>query len=72
MKPVPILNQINLVHAPHLRLDLPSGSFLQGFPTKILDTPLPSSMRATCLAHPIPLDISITCGNTWTLDSPRV
>jgi hypothetical protein len=51
--PVPILSQINLVHAPiplpwnsililssHLRLGLPSGLFLSGFPTKTLYGPL--------------------------------
>jgi hypothetical protein len=35
----------------HLRLGLPSGSFLQVPPTKIKFTPLLSPVRATCSAH---------------------
>ena len=63
--PVPILSQIDPVRTPiswkfvlssHLRLDLPSGLFPSGFPTKTLYTPLLSVVHAACLVHLILLD----------------
>ena len=35
----------------HLRLGHPSSLFSSSLPTKIMQTPLPFPMRATCLAH---------------------
>ena len=68
--PVPILSQINPVYALHptsrrstlilyfhLRLDLPSGLVSTGFTTKTLHTPLLSTIRASCPAHPSPRDL---------------
>ena len=62
--PVPILNQLDPVHAPvshswitilisssHLRLGLPNGLFPSGFPTKTLHTLLLSAIHATCSAR---------------------
>jgi len=61
---VPILSQINPVHAHHhtssrsililssrIHLDLPSGLFPSGFPTKTLYTRLQSPIRATFHVH---------------------
>ena len=40
-----------LILSSHLRLGIPSGLFPSHFPTKILHTPLFSTIRATCSVH---------------------
>jgi len=78
--PVPILSQLDPVHAPqpnswrfililssHTRLDLPSGLFPSGFPTKNLCRPLLSPITATRPArdyyiHFIHLVVCLTTG----------
>jgi hypothetical protein len=69
---VPILSQFYPVHtilsililSTHLRLGLPSGLFLSGFPTNILYAFLISPIRATCPAHLILLDFDHS-KNVW-------
>ena len=65
--PVPILSQINPVHAKpphflnihlisfHLRLGLPSGLFPSGFPTKTMYTPLPHTCYMLRPSHSSPI-----------------
>jgi hypothetical protein len=80
--PVPILRQVHPVHtlpaillevhfgpSCHLRLDLPSGIFTSGFPTKTLYTFTSSPMRATCPVHLILLYLiclMIPGDNLWS------
>jgi hypothetical protein len=53
----PICLRSILILSSDLRLGLPSGLFPSALPTKILQTPLPSAMRATCPTHLILLDL---------------
>ena len=48
--PIPRL-KIHFNNIPRLQIGLPSGLFPSGFPTKILYTPLLSTIRAKCHAH---------------------
>jgi hypothetical protein len=53
----------------HLRLGLPSGLFLSGFPAKLLYAFLICPLRSTCPAHLIFLDLTtlITFGEVYKL-----
>ena len=57
MPPHPTSWRSILILSSHLRLGLTSGLFPSGFPAKILYTPLLSTIRATCPAHLILLDL---------------
>jgi hypothetical protein len=57
-QPLPTSWRSILILSSHLRLGLPYGLFLSGFPTRNLCTPLPYPIRTTCLAHLILLDFT--------------
>jgi hypothetical protein len=54
---IPISLRSILMLSSYLRLGLPSGLLPSGVTTKTLQTPLPSSMHATCPAHLNHLDL---------------
>jgi hypothetical protein len=49
--PYPTYSRSTLILSSILRLGLPSGLFPSGLPTKILQEPVISPIRATCPAH---------------------
>jgi hypothetical protein len=55
--PQPVSLRSILIPTYYLRLGLPNGFFLSGFPSKSLYTYLSSSKRATCPAHLILFDL---------------